>query len=233
MNIFKWAYRSLRTKGPVQTLKILTNSGADLFFDWRNGTDTLRVIPRDQIETSSDNLEFSQRYKATKARPFLSLLRQLELPRECDFVDIGAGKGRVVLIAAQYGFHKVSGIEFSASLCEIARRNIVAFARRHPKASPMEIVEADATTHNFDPADRVLFMFNPFKEPIMTAVIENIRRSLLAHPRALWLIYNDPAHDAIVRNAGILKVDREYWVGGTEFRVYSTDAGAKLPDIAG
>lgn len=221
MNIIKWTARSLRTKGPFLTAKIVVNYGADLLFDWRYGTDTMRWVARDAIETKSENLADSQPYKATKSRPFLMLIRQLGLPKDCNFIDIGAGKGRVMLIAAQYGFRKVTGIEFSAPLCAIARKNIERFAAKKNALSPMEVIEADATEHLFAPDDRVLFMFNPFHEKVMERLMQNLRRSLMEHPRSIWLIYNDPLHHATIVQSGLFHHDQEYWVGGTEFRVYT------------
>ena len=154
MNPLKRTYRSLKSKGLVQTIRIATNFGADLLFDWHYGTDTRRWVPRDKIQTASENLADSQPYKATRSRPLLQLLRKLQLPHESNFVDIGAGKGRVVLIAAQYGFRKVVGVEFSAALCAIARENVKSFSAKKSGLSPMEIVEADATRHHLE-ADKI------------------------------------------------------------------------------
>ena len=221
MNILKWTATSIGEKGLDQTVKIVGNFGADLLFDWRYGTDTMRWVPRDTLGAQSANLAHSCQYKATKTRPFLRLLNQLQLPRDCHFVDIGAGKGRVLLMAAQYGFRKVVGIEFSAPLCELARRNVELFSRKVSLPSPIEVVEADATTHVFAPADRVFFMFNPFDAFILGKVLQNLRRSIEQHPRPVTLIYNDPEHHSVVRDAGLFTSDTAQYVGGTHFQVYA------------
>ena len=39
-------------------------------------------------------------------------------------MDLGCGKGRVLMLAVEYGFARVTGVDYSASLCEIARRNL-------------------------------------------------------------------------------------------------------------
>jgi len=181
-------------------------------------------VPRDKIQTASENLADSQPYKATRSRPLLQLLRKLQLPRESNFVDIGAGKGRVVLIAAQYGFRKVVGVEFSAALCAIARENVKSFSAKKSGLSPMEIVEADATLHHLNADDCILFMYNPFHEGVMKKFMDNVQRSLQENPRKLWLIYNDPLHHPVISKSGIFREHHEYWVGGTEFRVYATSA---------
>ena len=224
MNVLSWATRSVGEKGLLQTVKIVGNFGADLLFDWRYGTDTMRWIPRDNLGAESENLAHSCQYKATKTRPFLQLLQQLELPRGCNFVDIGAGKGRVLLMAAQYGFRKVVGIEFSAPLCELARKNVAQFTRKVRLPSPIEVVEADATQHEFLPDDRVFFLFNPFDGWILERVLANLRRSLAQHPRAVWLIYNDPAHADVVRRSRVFQAESARVVGGTHFQVFTNQA---------
>jgi SAM-dependent methyltransferase len=220
MNPFRWLTRTLREKGPVQTAQIAVNFGGDLLFDWRYGTDTMRWEARDELGATAPSLAHSRQYKATKTRPFLHLLRRLDLPRDCHFVDIGAGKGRVLLVAAQYGFRKVVGVEFSRRLCELARKNVEIYARKVRLASPIEVVEADATTHEFAPEDRVFFLFNPFDGVILGRVLENLRSSLERHPRPAWLIYNDPQHHDVVQQARLFRSNAAHWVGGTHFQVY-------------
>jgi cyclopropane fatty-acyl-phospholipid synthase-like methyltransferase len=89
-------------------MKVAFNVIADLEFDLRYGTDTMRRVEKDALPGSSS-------YSATKARGFRTLMRKLDLPKASVFVDLGSGKGRVLLLAAQYGFEKVVGVEYSQS----------------------------------------------------------------------------------------------------------------------
>jgi SAM-dependent methyltransferase len=223
MNVLRWAVDSSREKGLLQTMKIACNVAMDLSFDWRYGTDTMRWVDRNALETRSDNRCHSAPYRATKVRPLLQLLNRLSVPRDVTFVDIGSGKGRVLLIASQYGFRKVVGIEFSGELCAIARQNVEAFSRKAKSHSSIEVIEADATTYQFHAGERVLFMYNPFDAFILAKVIENIRRSLVENPRRIWLIYNTPLHHAVIKSAALFQSDSFYEIGGNHFRVYSNE----------
>src|SRR5262245_24487752 len=127
MNVFRWATERIKERGLVHTAKTVANVIRDVSFDWKYGTDTMRWVPPQELNAESTNQSHSVYYQATKSRPLLQLLAQLELPKACTFLDIGAGKGRVLLIACQYGFEKVVGIEFSPQLCAIARKNIETF----------------------------------------------------------------------------------------------------------
>jgi SAM-dependent methyltransferase len=221
MNALGWAVRSTKEKGVVQTIKIACNVAMDLRFDWKYGTDTMRWVDRNSLDTQSDNRSHSAPYRATKVGPLLQLLNTLNLPRDSNFVDIGSGKGRVLLIASQYGFHRVVGIEFSGELCAIARKNVEAFSRNAKPVSSIEVIETDATKYRFRAEDRVFFMYNPFDAFILAKVVDNIRRSLEENPRNAWLIYNTPLHHEVIKSAGLFRSDSFYEIGGNHFRVYT------------
>lgn len=221
MNVLEWGVRTTKEKGIVQAVKIACNVVMDLHFDWKYGTDTMRWVDRNALETQSDNRSHSAPYRATKVGPLLELMDRLQLPRDCNFVDIGSGKGRVLLIASRYGFRKIVGIEFSGELCAIARRNAERFFRKTPPLSSLEVIEADATTYRFQPEDRVLFMYNPFDGFVMAKVINNIRGSLDENPRRIWLIYNTPLQHDVIKSAGVFQSDSFCEIGGNHFRVYS------------
>jgi SAM-dependent methyltransferase len=205
-------------------MKITCNVVMDLGFDWKYGTDTMRWVDRNELETRSDNRSHSAPYRATKVRPLLQLLDRLHLPRDCNFVDIGSGKGRVLLIASRYGFRKVVGIEFSGELCTVARKNVDLFFRKVKPRSSVEVIEADATKYHFGADDRVLFMYNPFDAFIMSQVVNNIRGSLKEKPRRIWLIYNTPQHHDVIKRAALFESDVFCEIGGNHFRVYSNGA---------
>jgi SAM-dependent methyltransferase len=221
MNVLNWAVRTTKEKGIVQATKIACNVVMDLRFDWKYGTDTMRWVDRNALETQSDNRSHSAPYRATKVGPLLELMNRLHLPRNCNFVDIGSGKGRVLLIASRYGFRKVVGIEFSGELCVIARKNAELFFSKTKQLSSIEVIEADATKYHFQPEDRVLFMYNPFDGVIMARVLDNIRTSLEQNPRRIWLIYNTPLYHDVIKKAALFQMDSFCEIGGNHFRVYS------------
>jgi len=221
MNPLAWARDSIRQRGLVRTSKVAATVARDFFFDLRYGTDTRRMVDVKILDTNSENKTYAVRYQATKAGPFLKLLRTLQLPQEGVFVDFGSGKGRALLIAAQYGFTKVVGIEFSARLCAQARENVATFAKIASLHSLIEVIEQDASLLPIHPDMHVFYMYNPFEATVLSIVLENIRRSVAATPRRIWLIYNTPRHHKVIDQAGLFRENSFYEIGGTEFRVYA------------
>src|SRR6185436_10035090 len=110
--------------------------------------DTMAWVGPEDLDTNSPNRCFSERYQASKARPLSKLFRKLRWPTDTVFVDFGSGKGRVLLLAAQFPMKRVVGVEFSPQLCQVARQNIEAFRRSHPRIAPIEVVESDAALYS-------------------------------------------------------------------------------------
>src|SRR5882724_11277495 len=60
------------------------------------------------------------------------------------FLDVGAGKGRALLLAAELPFRKVIGVELSEDLARVAQKNITIWKRlAHPRAK-IRVMHEDA-----------------------------------------------------------------------------------------
>src|SRR5215831_11087448 len=91
------------------------------------------------------------------------------------FIDLGSGKGRVLLIAAQYPFKSVVGVEFSGTLHKIAQTNISKFVEQGlTKTRPIS-VNMDAGEFDFSQfRDKVVFCNNPFTAEL----VDNVQLSI-------------------------------------------------------
>src|SRR5437763_16732381 len=64
-------------------------------------------------------------YQPTEPTLFHQILRALEIDHaQFTFVDVGSGKGRALLMAADYAFRRVIGVELLLELHAIAANNI-------------------------------------------------------------------------------------------------------------
>ena len=227
-NPFRWLFESLRRFGFGQTMAIMWSVLVDLSFDYRYGTDTFRRIPRDEIGTDSENKVHCVNYGASKALPFMGLMRLLKFPTDGVFVDLGSGKGRALMLAAKYGFRRVIGVEFSAELCTTARANLKKYLHKSPSQSQVEVVHSDVTQYQLRDDETVFFMLDPFNAPVLAQVLANIRASLARRPRTLWLIYSVPRERETIDQSGLFQQDQLHVVVGAEFRVYSNDPAARV-----
>ena len=121
------------------------------------------------------------------------------------FLDIGSGKGRAICVAAQYGFNKLTGIDFSKELCKIAEKNMALTKQKNPRID-YRIINNDAFYFDI-PADAdCIFLFNPFDEVIMSAVVQHICNSLQSYPRSLYILYVNPLHKEQFIKAGFKEI---------------------------
>jgi SAM-dependent methyltransferase len=149
-------------------------------FDHANAADTSGHIPGELLTPAN---RYNTAYYGISPS---ALTRALELLPEATssftFLDIGCGKGRALLIAAEFGFPKILGIELSPDLCRIAQSN----TRRHPH---IEIRQQDAAALTFPPTPLVIFLYHPFLAPVLRRVLNNLDRHHRANPQPTYLLY--------------------------------------------
>ncbi|MCA9217507.1 MAG: hypothetical protein KDB27_30775 [Planctomycetales bacterium] len=66
------------------------------------------------LDIRLEDKQHAEKYKATRARYFRKLMKRVHLPRDGVFVDVGCGKGRILLLAVEHGLNRVVGIEIFA-----------------------------------------------------------------------------------------------------------------------
>ena len=212
----KWAAQSISSRGILTTAKVAVSMVLDFGFDRWHGTETIQWVDTKSLDISAEAKEHIAPYKATKARPFRQLLRRLNLPKTATFVDFGSGKGRALLLAAEYGFQKVIGVEISKEFCEVARRNAMIMGydtQIHPVLSDVStfVIEADQT---------VFYLYDPFDVVILRRILDQFVSSVRQHPRTVWLVYNAPTYHEEVMGAGVFTEHQRHEISGTEFFVY-------------
>lgn len=202
-----------------------TSKFADRFFDSRYGTETSVLVENVALrDVTSDNLARGIRYEPTRAIPFGRVLRAARVPRQGVFVDMGCGKGRVCMLAIEYGFARVVGIDYSARLCELARKNLEIFKQRTGRKFEADIRAEDAVSYQFSGDETVLYLFNPFDGAVLGQVIEPLLTSLAARPREVWIVYHNPVWREVIERRNAFDLVGEWSAGGGRFVVYKSRA---------
>jgi SAM-dependent methyltransferase len=162
-------------------------------FDARYGVDTQAPVRILDLEAANPAAAFANRYEGTPIAAIHKVIRRLKVDRpQFTFIDLGSGKGRVLLIAAQYPFKSVIGIEFSETLHSIALSNIESFCGSgHAKTKPIS-VNCDAAAFDFSGLkNKIVFCYNPFGAEVMTRVMSNLQHSGPSSNKTL-LVYLGP-----------------------------------------
>ena len=128
-------------------------------------------------------------------------------PREKSLIDVGSGKGRVMVAAAHYGFKKITGVDFAKELCAAAKRNINKIKTQFPDTT-FNIYCKDILNYEINADDKVFFLFNPFNKEIMEKFLEIIDGSVKKYPRTIYFIYANPQQKEVLLQKGYKEIFR-------------------------
>lgn len=157
------------------------------------------------MNIKNSNWIYGTKYRGIPTFDLAKLLLKQNISYEnFTFIDIGSGKGRAVLLASALPFKKIIGVEISKNLTSIAKKNICIFPDEEKKCKKIELMCKDAIEYNLPMEQIVLFLFNPFGEPIMRQFVENVRESFHNQPRRVIVIYFNPIHADLWNNIEFL-----------------------------
>jgi SAM-dependent methyltransferase len=160
-------------------------------FDRRYCVDTAQRVDLDELGLPEETVRHGVFYQATSAALARRLIARLPVDhRDYAFVDLGCGKGRVLLIAGQFPFRAVIGVDVSEDLCRVARRNLASTSLA--PLSPIELVCRSAAEYDIPHGNLVRFLFNPFDAVILREVAAKIAARLAEGGCDIWVLYHSP-----------------------------------------
>jgi hypothetical protein len=164
----------------------------DREFDARFGVKTKALIRIDPSRVVGEN-GFGAVYRAVRPPRFREALAHFQINHEdFVFIDFGSGMGRALLLASDYPFKEIVGVEFSPDLHLIAEENIRRYKSATQRCKNITSICTDATLFPI-PKERAIFYFNdPFRAEVMRSVLSNIHISVEESPRELFFIYLNP-----------------------------------------
>jgi hypothetical protein len=181
--------------------KVLDEVIEPLFFVPTKGRVALETLT-----VRSDNRASGHDYRPSPYFVFKWALAAIaDDPARLSFIDYGAGKGRVLLLAAQHPFAAVGGIEFAEELHDNATMNIAQFSRSRMKCRDVECVLHDIA--DVEPPDReaIHYFFNPFAPEMFAQTLKRIVASYHARPRRLYLILIDMDAAELLHRTGVFQ----------------------------
>lgn len=183
-----------------------------------------------RVNTTSGAVRWSDRllgvlhspYQPTEPGLFHEMFDALAERKKLDyadftFIDLGSGKGRTLLMASDYPFRRIVGVELLPALHEIARENLAAYKSDAQRCFALESICGDATSFPYPGEPLVVYLFNPFPEAGLRRAIDRLRQSLTATPRAAYVLYHNPQLEHVLNDSGFL--DK---IGGThQYSIFS------------
>lgn len=165
-------------------------------FDREHGVTTQALFFLSQLgSVANEAYSHATHYEPVPVDAFRALISHLDeaLVRRSTFVDVGSGMGRAALLACEFPFKQVLGIELSPALHAIASSNLEAARGLAPHCRDIRLRRGDARRYRYPKGNLVIFLFNPFDETVVRDVLERIVRSR-GPSDTVHLLYHVPVH---------------------------------------
>ena len=130
------------------------------------------------------------------------ILRDLNIKKNDSILDIGCGKGLFLYYARKFDFDKIIGIEYSAELSNIAKKNISLI-----KDERIAVINADARDFSRYGDYNYIFINNPFSAEIMEFVIDRIIEN---RKSTLTVLYQFPFSKELFIQKGFYVLKERY-----------------------
>jgi SAM-dependent methyltransferase len=239
-SIWHWWRRESRSQGSLPaTCALLRNFGefarnstpsrlrqrygdADYDWDYRVNTTSAAVGWRDRLLGV-----FHSPYQPTDPDLFHEMMDQVHRIgldyRDFTFVDLGSGKGRTLLMASDYPFRRIVGVELLSSLQEIARENLRRYQKDTQRCFAIDSICADAVNFALPNGPLLIYLFNPFPEDRLRKFMGNLKQNLSQNRRRVYLVYHNPLLEQTLMEGGILQR-----IGGThQYSIYKAALGSE------
>ena len=173
-------------------------------FDRLHGTDTGSLIPGERLSQVHRHGKHATAYHGVAPSLFSKLLRQwqqfaLHPIQRTAFLDVGAGKGRAMLLATQERFRRVVGVELDPELAAVAQQNICLWQAMYA-GSPMRLEHGDALRLRLPAGPCALFLFNPFDAVVMDRLMARLLHHFQHRPDELDVLYVNDEHRDVLRH---------------------------------
>lgn len=195
---------------------------ADQSFDRKHDTDTGGLVSIGELGIDDDaTMLQANLFLGAPAPVTRYVLRELDIDyKDFVFVDYGAGKGRSLIVAAEFPFKKVIGVEISRKLHAITRTNLRRYSGKPFKCGNIELFCGDAREFSLPDANLVLHMYHPFGQAVLSEVLKHIVASAHGYPRRILIPYLLPvamARTVFKKFPQLTKV-RDVWCVNTQYR---------------
>jgi SAM-dependent methyltransferase len=206
--VFKNIYFIFRdiARQPARLLRGARDETEIQSFDAAYGTDTSAIREVGSLDIASPNARHAVRYQPSSDILVRNAISRLDIDRTAfTFIDFGSGKGRVLIIAAEYPFKQIIGVEFSPELNEIAKSNIARLPSDLNRAGRVSTLCCDAAEFDLPPGDLICYFYNPFGMTVLEPIANRLAARALDGYRTI-VIYVDPRNREVFDKTGKFKI---------------------------
>lgn len=211
---FKRLFDSISSINLSEVLYYLPEYSVELFlnrfdkFDlkYKVETNTSVAPSRDsKLEAFND----AELYWPTREKPFDSMITKIhEDYSNFSFIDVGCGKGRVMIMAAKFPFKTIHGIELSNDLARKCEYNLTLIQQQFPNVT-FNVHNVNALNFQLPIENLFLYLFDPFGRDTLKAFLNNLKLSAQQSKKRVIVLYYLPRHKDVFVEAGFKIISQQ------------------------
>ena len=174
-------------------------------FDLEYGVRTSGLVAGRDLKTGARNDRHATAYYAVAPSVLHAILARWRRCRPLapldayTFIDLGAGMGRAMLLASEFAFRAVVGVESHPTLARIGRRNMARWRAAGRAIAPMRMLCRDAAEYTLPPGPCVVFLFNPFGAPVLRRILKAWSRTVPGREEPIDFLYVNHEQEHVFR----------------------------------
>ncbi|HEY1985855.1 MAG TPA: class I SAM-dependent methyltransferase [Terracidiphilus sp.] len=178
-------------------------------FDRKHGVDTDGLMYAEELASGHTHDVYSAGYYGSAPSLVQGAIARwaetltgtrLELS-DYTLLDIGCGKGRVVMLAAESPFRAVVGVELHPGLARVAGKNLRKWLRKPRACRDVRIVQSDVLSLSFPDGPVAIYFFNPFEREMVELLLARLSALAARRTEPIDLIYVHPEFGELVQSA--------------------------------
>jgi SAM-dependent methyltransferase len=151
----------------------------EIVLDVLSGTRTRGIVNNEATLRRAAAIGDAQPYEGVHLSWWRQFMAESRVtPAETIFLDLGAGRGRALMLAMQAGFRRVIGVELDPQMAASAEKNLHNSVRRRrwARRSPddFSIIVGDAVNYPLPDGNFLLFLYNPFGAETLHRVLDRL-----------------------------------------------------------
>ena len=197
MKVIKLKHAIFRMFRAGGFLRIWHEFYENYLFDFINKTDTHTRTSINEYDRNTPYLKNAYEYMPSYSQTIKqSLKKVIRLNREVikyNLIDIGCGKGKILLIAHRLGFKKAVGFEINKSLSRIALDNLKIMKLN----KNFKIINANAVNESILPDFSLCYFYNPFDKNMSKKIFKLFEKKKTKNQK--YLIYVNPIYHFLLK----------------------------------
>jgi SAM-dependent methyltransferase len=174
-------------------------------FDKIYSVDTSGMYPPELIQSTTVRAELINAYLGSEPDVTREALSALPEFTSYKFVDIGCGKGRVVIIGSEFPFKEIIGIELSLKLAKIARANVDRIKSRDSNRPAIQIISGNAIDCLPTSGFIAFYIYHSFGQELISELVRKLEASLQTSLEHTFVIYHNPVWGQIMDSSPFLR----------------------------